>query len=223
MNSLLSLILGLTMAMVLFVAGVAGASWIMREPAMHQFAHLDERPLWTNRPVAIDPRDQPFERIAAAPVPPVFLAMAIDLPDRKKPPIESASTDNDFQNASLDMEITGAVEDAAMTPLAGTPHAEWCQSRYNSYRVEDDSYQPYNGPRRNCDSPYMASPVEPGMAADTLNVETVAYGAERGRAVVHTGNAHMTWCLERYRSYRAGDNTYQPYNGARRACESPFG
>ncbi|WP_426127638.1 BA14K family protein [Pararhizobium sp. PWRC1-1] len=30
------------------------------------------------------------------------------------------------------------------------------------------------------------------------------------------------WCAERYRSYRASDNTYQPYRGARRQCEPPF-
>jgi len=30
------------------------------------------------------------------------------------------------------------------------------------------------------------------------------------------------WCAERYRSYRAWDNTYQPYRGARRQCEPPF-
>ncbi|WP_276122476.1 BA14K family protein [Pararhizobium qamdonense] len=31
------------------------------------------------------------------------------------------------------------------------------------------------------------------------------------------------WCAERYRSYRASDNTYQPYTGVRRDCEPLFG
>lgn len=31
-----------------------------------------------------------------------------------------------------------------------------------------------------------------------------------------------TWCTERYRSYRAWDNTYQPHSGGRRKCEPPF-
>ena len=31
------------------------------------------------------------------------------------------------------------------------------------------------------------------------------------------------WCYNRYRSYRAYDNTYQPYNGPRRQCYSPYG
>ncbi len=37
------------------------------------------------------------------------------------------------------------------------------------------------------------------------------------------GNAHVDWCYNRYRSYRASDNTFQPYNGPRRQCVSPYG
>ena len=36
------------------------------------------------------------------------------------------------------------------------------------------------------------------------------------------GSAHVQWCYDRYRSYRASDNTYQPYNGPRRQCYSPY-
>lgn len=34
--------------------------------------------------------------------------------------------------------------------------------------------------------------------------------------------AHYDWCQARYRSYRASDNTFQPYNGPRRQCRSPY-
>lgn len=37
------------------------------------------------------------------------------------------------------------------------------------------------------------------------------------------GNAHVQWCYDRYRSYDARSNTYQPYNGPRRQCNSPYG
>ncbi len=37
-----------------------------------------------------------------------------------------------------------------------------------------------------------------------------------------TGNAHVQWCYNRYRSYRASDNTFQPYNGPRQQCYSPY-
>ncbi|NGO52358.1 BA14K family protein [Allomesorhizobium camelthorni] len=39
---------------------------------------------------------------------------------------------------------------------------------------------------------------------------------------VYGGNAHVQWCYDRYRSYRAWDNTFQPYNGPRRQCYSPY-
>jgi hypothetical protein len=32
----------------------------------------------------------------------------------------------------------------------------------------------------------------------------------------------VQWCANRWRSYRATDNTYQPSNGPRRACVSPY-
>jgi hypothetical protein len=41
--------------------------------------------------------------------------------------------------------------------------------------------------------------------------------------VVEGSNAHAEWCYSRYRSYRAWDNTYQPFNGPRRECFSPYG
>ena len=37
-----------------------------------------------------------------------------------------------------------------------------------------------------------------------------------------TEGSHVEWCANRYRSYRAYDNTYQPYNGPRRLCNSPY-
>lgn len=33
---------------------------------------------------------------------------------------------------------------------------------------------------------------------------------------------HIAWCEANYRSYRRSDNTFQPYNGPRRQCVSPY-
>jgi hypothetical protein len=38
-----------------------------------------------------------------------------------------------------------------------------------------------------------------------------------------SGSAHVRWCYNRYRSYRAWDNTFQPYHGPRQQCISPYG
>ncbi|MBZ9797965.1 BA14K family protein [Mesorhizobium sp. ES1-4] len=35
-------------------------------------------------------------------------------------------------------------------------------------------------------------------------------------------SAHVRWCYNRYRSYRAYDNTFQPYHGPRQQCWSPY-
>lgn len=39
---------------------------------------------------------------------------------------------------------------------------------------------------------------------------------------VEVAPAHVRWCSTRYRSYRAWDDTFQPYNGPRRYCLSPY-
>lgn len=54
---------------------------------------------------------------------------------------------------------TGAVVGGAygMTPPAyagAGAHVQWCANRYRSYRVSDNTFQPINGPRRQCVSPY---------------------------------------------------------------------
>lgn len=40
--------------------------------------------------------------------------------------------------------------------------------------------------------------------------------------VYRGGNAHVQWCYDRYRTYRASDNTYVPRVGQRAYCNSPF-
>ncbi|MBB3975842.1 hypothetical protein GGQ64_001029 [Rhizobium azooxidifex] len=49
-----------------------------------------------------------------------------------------------------------------------------------------------------------------------------AITAPRAPAYVGGGSAHTQWCYNRYRSYRAYDNTFQPYNGPRQQCYSPY-
>ncbi|MCG6113878.1 MAG: BA14K family protein [Mesorhizobium sp.] len=58
--------------------------------------------------------------------------------------------------------VMGAIIGGAIAnqPQAARPgrlsqaHVNWCQGRYVSYRLPDNSFQPYNGPRRACSSPY---------------------------------------------------------------------
>ena len=50
-------------------------------------------------------------------------------------------------------------------------------------------------------------------------------GAAIGGAIANdrdTGDSHVSWCANRYRSYRAYDNTFQPNYGPRKECISPY-
>jgi hypothetical protein len=77
---------------------------------------------------------------------------------------------------------------------------------YNGYRGYD-RYRP--GYRRYGDFWYPS-------AAFGIVIET------RPAVRVRSGSAHVEWCYDRYRSYRAYDNTFQPYEGPRRQCYSPY-
>lgn len=48
------------------------------------------------------------------------------------------------------------------------------------------------------------------------------YPVYRTAPRISVNAAHLAWCEDRYRSYRAWDNSFQPYNGPRRQCNSPY-
>lgn len=92
------------------------------------------------------------------------------------------------------------------TPSLSSQHVAWCSSRYRSYTPASDSYRAFSGEMKICVSPYSAS-LEEG--------ETIATGS------ASKASADLAWCTERYQSYRASDNTYQPHTGPRRVCTPP--
>lgn len=61
--------------------------------------------------------------------------------------------------------------------------------------------------------------------SDGIWYPLAAFGALAGAAIANSQSSssrHVEWCDNRYRSYRRYDNTFQPYNGPRRQCNSPF-
>jgi len=80
---------------------------------------------------------------------------------------------------------------------------EWCSNRYRSYLKADKSYQPFGGgPRQRCIPP------------------TEVAQPETGQQVASIDDNHVASCTSRYRSYRVEDNSYQPFSGPRRQCQS---
>jgi hypothetical protein len=88
---------------------------------------------------------------------------------------------------------------------------------YNGYR----GYREYRpGYRRYNDAWYPAAAFITGAIIGGA----LSNGVVTERRVVRrsSGNAHVEWCYDRYRSYRASDNTFQPYHGPRQQCYSPY-
>ena len=84
------------------------------------------------------------------------------------------------------------------------------RSYYNGhrgYRYYRPGYRQYNG---------IWFPLSAFAAGAIIG------GAATADRPVRYGGSHVEWCSNRYRSYRAYDNTYQPYNGPRRQCNSPY-
>lgn len=83
---------------------------------------------------------------------------------------------------------------------------------HRGYRDRRSGYRYYNG--------YYFPPAAFALGA--------IGGAIIGGALANPGvrtryvDGHSEWCANRYRSYRAYDNTYQPNNGPRRQCVSPY-
>ncbi|MBP2446228.1 BA14K family protein [Rhizobium leguminosarum] len=53
------------------------------------------------------------------------------------------------------LQPTVAETDEGAAANVNAKAAAWCASRYRSYRPEDNTYQPWDGPRRMCDAPVL--------------------------------------------------------------------
>jgi len=81
-----------------------------------------------------------------------------------------------------------------------------------------DGCRNYNCPRTNLQN----RPAHRRYYDRYFDVPTPAYSGQRrirGNPAI-TGTSQQ-WCAARYRSYRASDNTFQPFDGPRRECVGP--
>lgn len=82
--------------------------------------------------------------------------------------------------------------------------SHWFYNGYRGYSYYRPGYREFDG--------FWFPPAAFGIVIETRPAVPV----------VRYGSAHVEWCYDRYRSYRAYDNTFQPYNGPRRQCYSPY-
>lgn len=72
-----------------------------------------------------------------------------------------------------------------------------------------------------------------GTSTDTVSPELIDASqssdrpadtaTEKLEGAAKVSAAHIAWCADRFRSYRAYDNTYTSYRGVKRQCQSPYG
>ena len=218
MKTIAALIAGLLLSLTTFVAGLAIALTFLNagEPE-HRLDSQNIAALWPAEPVAVDKASQSFERLPARPAP----------KEQKVAVMRKAGTGAKPKRPETE------VSPRTWKTVA---HVEWCSRRYRSYSAEDNSYRPYGGGRRACQSPYSTvAAAEPADIDETTQTVTTVSEEQPAKedeqpvvdqvALESTTGAnpdseeHIMSCFARYRSYRPEDNTYQPLNGGpRRQC-----
>ncbi|MDC7745799.1 MULTISPECIES: BA14K family protein [Rhizobium] len=65
------------------------------------------------------------------------------------------SFSGEIRTCSSPYQQTVAEADGSVGVKVNAQAATWCAARYRSYRPEDNSYQPWDGPRRTCEAPVI--------------------------------------------------------------------
>lgn len=223
MKPVLQLLAASALSAGMVIGGVVLASSALSpEENPHRFTGLDIKDLWTTEPVRIDRNHQTLERL-----PPRYASHVV-MSGGQQETTTSAELPTERTTASLSAEVASIVEaaggsetDADMTTADVLPpeHFAWCSARYRSYDPMSNTYRSFSGDPRPCTSPFEA---QTGMPTADTDAELVTVsGGEMPAETYALDEEHVMTCMERYRSYRPTDNTYQPYGGGpRRTCET---
>lgn len=90
-------------------------------------------------------------------------------------------------------------------------HKRHYYNGYRGYRHHRYGYRHYNG--------YWFPPAAFALG---VIIGSQSHGGGYGVRPGYTHPRHVRYCYDRYRSYRAYDNTFQPYHGPRRQCRSRY-
>ncbi|WP_051777260.1 BA14K family protein [Pseudorhizobium pelagicum] len=247
MKTVLTILGGLSLSVAAFGGGLVAATVFFSAGEENKgLASADATDLWTNHPVKVEQARTDLDRLPSRATPPERDVAANEEPFLADLSEIAALDMTGATPAEVDPNATGSIapdqETAAAAdrnePLLSEAHLEWCSSRYRSYRPRDNSYTPYSGGRKKCDSPFsaglMSNDVASADAVSPLPAESDRFpeeiAAQDDRAVEQAAlerrptsygtSEHAESCFARYRSYRPEDNTYQPYGGGpRRQCQ----
>lgn len=128
-------------------------------------------------------------------------------------PLFAAGGGSPFQSSNIVKVQAGGGDMGGVQSRGFSRRGGWAYyNGYRGYRERRRGYRRHNG---------YWFPLA-AFAAGALIAGAAANSARAAPPVV-VSNPHVDWCLSRYRSYNPYDNTFQPFNGPRRYCRSPFG
>jgi hypothetical protein len=220
MKPVIKLLSASALAAGMVIGGVVLASAALApEEDPHRFTGLDIKDLWTMEPVRIDRTAQNLERL-----PPRYASHVVMVePDAQATDrsVETAAAERGSEVADIDILVTAAIDEPTSGFGADTlppEHFPWCEARYRSYDPVRNTYRSFSGETRPCDSPYQVEVMAELDEGDAQVMTVSAGGNNPGAGMENEG--HVMACMERYRSYRSSDNTYQPYGGGpRQPCQ----
>lgn len=199
MKTFLAILGGFVASLGMFVGGVVVAmTFLTAEPVRQTRPSVDVADVWSAQPRVVDANAQNFERVAAFP-----------LPDDQ---VETDATPTETANAV-------AAEDPASPPMDTTV----ITASVEPVTESDEQIETDAAPMETADPEVAEETAAPSVdMVTTASVEPVpeedpVETSPAGQLSI----AHIEWCASRYRSYRASDNSYQPYRGGRRPCVSP--
>jgi hypothetical protein len=137
--------------------------------------------LWTSGPTQIDRWRHSLERLPA-------LAVA----EAPKTNLSRVSLSLGLLRATTKDPVS-KVADAAISGDVAMANGDECNSKYRSYRAEDNTYQPFDdGPRRPCES---ALALSHAMTQSKQSEQSVADNFDQ---------SHVSWCRARDGSHVSG-------------------
>ncbi|MAS03583.1 MAG: hypothetical protein CL534_02655 [Ahrensia sp.] len=205
MKPFLAVLAGFITTSMIFVSGGAVAMYLfITKPAEHFDPTGKVAALWSPTPTDATGEPRPQRVVRAK-------STILDSSGGEVPVADASAA----PSARIDMASTAGIADTT-TPKTGqensalsNAHVAWCEQNYRSYRRETNSFTPYGGGSKPCISPYSNE----RMGGSSGSEENAQYASND---VAGLSDAHINDCMNRYRSYRVSDNTFQPYGGGPR-------
>ena len=205
MKPLVAVLAGFIATTMIFVSGGAVAMFLfITTPSEHFDPNNKTAALWS--PTPTDANGEPRSlRVIPAKV----------ASDTSPKPVVQVADASAAQGQRIDMAATASIADTGANKVnqensaLSQAHVAWCEQNYRSYRRETNSFTPYGGGSKPCISPYSNE----RMGGSSNSEDNAQYASND---VAELSDAHINDCMNRYRSYRVSDNTFQPYGGGPR-------